>query len=100
MNAITKMNLHELLAALEAKQLTSVEIVQAYKANFEADCREKMPLNGFIEFFDDAVEKAAEADIARSAGVKKPLLGLPIAIKDNISIKGKLCSCSSKILEG
>lgn len=100
MNTITKMSLHELLAELENKRLTSVEIVQAYKANFEADAREKLPLNGFIEFFDDALEKATEADKARSEGAKKPLLGLPIAIKDNISVKGKLCTCCSKILEG
>lgn len=100
MNTITKMSLHELLTELENKRLTSVEIVQAYKASFEADAREKLPLNGFIEFFDDALEKAVEADKARSEGVKKPLLGLPIAIKDNISVKGKLCTCCSKILEG
>ena len=29
-----------------------------------------------------------------------PLLGLPFAVKDNISMRGRLCTCCSKILEG
>lgn len=100
MNNITKLSLTELREKLETKSLTSVEIVKAFKANFEADLKNKKPLNAYVEFFDDAIDKAAEADKLRSEGVKKPLLGLPIAIKDNISIKGKLCTCCSKILEG
>ena len=29
-----------------------------------------------------------------------PLAGVPIAIKDNMLIRGEHCTCSSKILEG
>lgn len=100
MNNITKMSVTELLEKLENKSLSSVKIVKAFKAEFEADLKNPKPLNAYVEFFEDAVEKATEADKLRSEGVKKPLLGLPVAIKDNISIKGKLCTCCSKILEG
>lgn len=100
MNNICNKSLYELRDALEAGHTTSCEIVEAFKEEYESDKKENIPLNGYIEFFDDAVEKAKEADEARAAGVKKPLLGLPIAVKDNISIKGKLCTCCSKILEG
>lgn len=92
----------ELKAMLEEGSVTSVEIVQALKAAYQADVQQPLPLHGFIEFFDDAEELAAKADLLRKEGRidNKPLLGLPFAVKDNISIRGKLCTCCSEILEG
>jgi aspartyl-tRNA(Asn)/glutamyl-tRNA(Gln) amidotransferase subunit A len=44
------------------------------------------------------VDKArAEAD---AADVTKPLGGVPIAIKDNLNVKGDPCTCASQILQG
>mgnify|MGYP000280064181 CR=1 FL=1 len=37
---------------------------------------------------------------ANSADLSKPLGGIPIAIKDNINVKGHPCSCASKFLDG
>lgn len=92
-------SLTELKKILDEGKTTSVEVVQEYKNNFLADCKSDKPLNGYVEFFDDALDQANVADQQRKMGVNKPLLGLPIAIKDNISIKGKLCTCCSNILK-
>lgn len=97
---IVNSTLTELYRALESKELTSVDIVKAFKQVYEDDSKHDTSIHGYVEFFDDAIEKAREMDDLRSKGEKKPLLGLPLAIKDNISIKGKLCTCCSKILEG
>jgi aspartyl-tRNA(Asn)/glutamyl-tRNA(Gln) amidotransferase subunit A len=40
------------------------------------------------------------ADAARAAGKNSPMLGIPVAIKDLLNVKGQPCTCSSKILEG
>ncbi len=96
---ILEMGLTELKALLKTKQLTSVDIVRACKKAYEDDEKQAIPLHGFIEFFDDAEENARKKDEMIKSGMDLPLLGLPIAIKDNISIKGKYCTCCSNILK-
>ncbi len=57
----------------------------------------KSKLNGYVTVSEKAVEQAKEID---SKGHDGPLAGVPIAIKDNISVTGLPNTCSSKILEG
>jgi aspartyl-tRNA(Asn)/glutamyl-tRNA(Gln) amidotransferase subunit A len=50
---------------------------------------------------DAALGQAAEADKQRkSAGALPPLLGIPVAIKDVLTVEGLPCTCGSKILQG
>lgn len=46
-----------------------------------------------------ALEQARVADRARMDGQHGRLLGVPIAIKDVLNVKGQTCTCGSKILE-
>ena len=39
-------------------------------------------------------------DAARKKGSQAPLLGIPVAIKDVLTVEGLPCTCGSKILEG
>jgi len=51
----------------------------------------------------DAEAQADEADRQLAAGVthaEKPLLGVPVALKDVLCHRGQPCTCSSKILKG
>lgn len=57
----------------------------------------KSKLNGYVAVSEKALEQAKEID---SKGHDGPLAGVPIAIKDNISVLGMQNSCGSKILEG
>ena len=96
--------------ALLSGKTTSVQLVKEARDTFEKDKSAAIPLNAFIEMFDDAVVKAEAADKeiaeAKSAGNaeklfdEKPLLGIPFAIKDNMNSKGHRLTCASKILEG
>lgn len=96
---ICDMSLVQLKQSLEKKEITSLQIIKTLKEEYEKDEKKEVPINGFLEFFDDAEEKAIEKDKMISKGIDLPLLGLPIAIKDNISIKGKHCTCCSNVLK-
>ncbi|HRF98590.1 MAG TPA: amidase family protein, partial [Aggregatilineales bacterium] len=49
---------------------------------------------------DIALDQAQNADDLRAQGVKKPLLGIPMGIKDVLSTKGIQTTAGSKILNG
>ena len=97
---LCELTLCELKTLLTSGDTTSREIVSAYRDAWEADKTGDQPVNGFIDFFDDAVLSAENADKARAAGTSGSLLGLPIAVKDNIQIQGKSATCASAILQG
>ena len=53
-------------------------------------------LNAFLEIDrDGALQRATEVEKSGSAG---PLAGVPIAVKDNICVRGMQASCGSRIL--
>ena len=104
--------IEETRTALKNGEVTSEQLVSDAVRTFEADRNSEIPLNAFIEMYEDSLDRAKECDkeiaAARSAGkdaieelfAKKPLLGIPFANKDNISSKGHRLTCASKILEG
>lgn len=57
-------------------------------------------IHAFLEVFDDVMAQAEKADSLREKGEERALLGIPLAIKDNILIDGRKASAGSKILEG
>lgn len=107
MKDITKLTVTEIISLLKSGETTSEFLVNEYKKVFE---HKNPSINAYLDFFNDAIESAKVADTKRAellASGKSaddiytefPLLGVPVAIKDNIVIKGKVASASSKILE-
>ncbi|MBN1685596.1 MAG: Asp-tRNA(Asn)/Glu-tRNA(Gln) amidotransferase subunit GatA [Spirochaetales bacterium] len=94
------LTLSEMRRALQAGEVSSVELVEAFRNAWEEDSSNEKPVNGYVEFFADAAQQARKADEARAAGGHGKLLGLPIAVKDNIQIAGRLTTCASNILQG
>jgi len=72
---------------------TACELAQACLDNIRPE------LNIFIEVFDDFLKQAEEADKKIKKGEVTLLTGIPVAIKNNILIKGKRTTAGSKILE-
>ena len=84
------------LEAMEKGELTSEALVSAYLEKI----KERNPeVNAYLEVFADAAEQAKAADAKRKSGERGALLGIPFAIKDNITIEGRRAGAASKILE-
>ncbi len=93
-----ELTIEEAARALRARELTVRELWSACVAAAEAKNPE---LNAYLEIFpaDDAAIAAAQERID-AEGENAPLLcGIPLAIKDNILIDGRIASAASKMLE-
>ncbi len=83
--------------SLKAGEYTVRELCQAYLDVI----KEKNPdINAYLEVFDDVMDEADKAQEKFKNGTAKLLTGIPIAIKDNMLVKGKKVTAGSKILEG
>ncbi|MDO8594698.1 MAG: Asp-tRNA(Asn)/Glu-tRNA(Gln) amidotransferase subunit GatA [bacterium] len=82
---------------LLAGDFTALELAEAYLAEIE---KKNKDLNAYLEVFDDVREQAKAADVLIQAGKASMMTGIPIALKDNILVKGKRVTASSKILKG
>ena len=76
----------ELSAALAAKQVSAVELAEDAIARIE---RHDGKVNAIcVRDFDRAMQAARAADAALARGQKKPLLGLPITVKESFNVAG------------
>lgn len=76
----------ELLRQLASGRTTSVELVDALLERIE---RHDAVLGAFVTVDADGARRAArEADAARAGGDRRPLLGLPISLKDSFATAG------------
>jgi aspartyl-tRNA(Asn)/glutamyl-tRNA(Gln) amidotransferase subunit A len=96
---LNEFTISELTTKLAKREVSSRAATQACLDRVQA-------VDGQIRAFlsydtQDALAQANAADQAIAAGVthaERPLLGVPIAIKDVIAVKGQPLSCGSKIL--
>ena len=92
---LTKLTLIEAKKKLENKEITSVELTDAFIKN----CEKNKKLNIFItETFDLAREQAKNSDKNIADGKARKLEGLPLVIKDNFCTEGVRTTAGSKIL--
>lgn len=89
--------LAQLAAALDAKQLSAVELAQAVIARTKAVEPRVHAFNSFDEA--DALAQAAASDTRRAAGeARGPLDGIPVGLKDVIAVEGQPLTASSRML--
>jgi aspartyl-tRNA(Asn)/glutamyl-tRNA(Gln) amidotransferase subunit A len=94
-----RLTISELTARLSRRECSSREALQAC---FDQIQKVDPQVHAFLSMdAPDAYLQAEEADRALASGVthqEKPLLGVPIALKDVLCHRGQPCNCSSKIL--
>jgi aspartyl-tRNA(Asn)/glutamyl-tRNA(Gln) amidotransferase subunit A len=89
----------ELAGKLARREVSAVQIMQEC---LDRIVRVEGEVHAFISYdAADALDQAAAADREMAAGVthaEKPLLGIPIGVKDVLAVRGQPLNCGSKIL--
>jgi aspartyl-tRNA(Asn)/glutamyl-tRNA(Gln) amidotransferase subunit A len=114
-----EMSVRALRTCLDAGELSAGEVIDSCIERIKAEhgqaagnesaaqnaaslrvCRAER-LNAFIEVFaDEARARACEQEKRLAAGERAPLLGIPLAYKDNLHFQGHALTAASRALEG
>src|SRR5664280_2772841 len=107
MTDLTRLHAHEMAALLRSGEISSRALTEAHLAVAE---RQNHALNAWLVIYRaDALAQADAADAriaqARREGpaalqARHPLCGVPIGLKDLVSVKGGQATAGSKILKG
>ncbi len=87
---LTSLSIADLQARLRGGEVSPVEALEALERRI---VKVDPKIHGYLSRDLDAAMEAA-----RTADVSLPLGGVPIAIKDVISVRGQPCGCASKML--
>ena len=98
---LNRLTISEVAAKVARREASAREVTRACLDQIQ---RVDGQVKAFLSYdAADALAQAAAIDAAVAGGANatdKPLLGVPIAMKDVLSVKGQPLGCASKILEG
>jgi aspartyl-tRNA(Asn)/glutamyl-tRNA(Gln) amidotransferase subunit A len=101
MPMLNQQTISELAVLLERREVSARQIMQACLDRIESADRR---IHAFISVdAADALAQADAADKAIAAGAthrERPLLGIPIGVKDVLAVRNQPLNCGSKILAG
>ncbi len=94
---LSTLTIAEARRALDSKKYSALDLTEAY---LKAIREKNDALHAYLEVWEESArEEAKRADAMIASGKTAPLTGIPIAVKDNILIEGRIASSASKILE-
>ena len=95
---LTRLTISGALQRMQSGEISALDLCQAHLQQIE---RHDSAIRAFIKVTPEiALEQARAADNARANGDERPLLGIPIALKDVLSTQGIETTCGSRILQG
>lgn len=92
LETITVASAHE---AMQKGEYTPLQLAHAF---LDEAKKQNPDMNAYLEFYDDIEAQAKIASDLFASGKAGMLTGIPVAVKDNILVKGKIASGASKIL--
>ena len=96
---LNQLNIGELTAKLSRREVSAREVTEACLGQIQ---RQDEKIHAFLSY--NATDALAQADAADQlfardgADPSRPLLGIPVAIKDVLAVKNQPLNCASKIL--
>ncbi|MEA3502055.1 MAG: Asp-tRNA(Asn)/Glu-tRNA(Gln) amidotransferase subunit GatA [Actinomycetota bacterium] len=98
MTDLADLTIAQASAGLRARNFSAVDLLDAVETRAAIT---EAQLHAYLILDREGAREAAEAaDAALTAGDPRPLLGIPIALKDNMVTKGVETTASSQILAG
>ncbi len=94
-----ELSVEEIAAKVRSREVSATEVLESCLAR---TARVEPLISAYLEIFEDeARERAAALDRRIAAGEDPgPLAGVPVALKDNLSLDGHALTCGSRVLTG